>query len=126
MKIGSKRVVSGVALGLCLGGLSLAGCGGGKMSEAAQSQAMGAGDDAQDQMKAEGEGAAAQMADEADDATEGKAEEIKKAAEAAECAREHDRFWEYHDALYANQRALDVDRIRRRNRRRRRDALAPP
>jgi protein-disulfide isomerase len=31
-----------------------------------------------------------------------------KAAEGAECAREQDRFWEMHDRLFANQKALAV------------------
>lgn len=32
----------------------------------------------------------------------------QKAAEAAECADEQAKFWEYHDTLYENQHALDV------------------
>ncbi len=31
----------------------------------------------------------------------------QKAAEAGECAQDQDRFWEYHDKLYQNQRNLD-------------------
>ncbi len=36
-----------------------------------------------------------------------------KAAEAASCAREHDKFWEMHDALFANQNALAVADLKR-------------
>ncbi|MCJ7510481.1 MAG: DsbA family protein [Dehalococcoidia bacterium] len=32
----------------------------------------------------------------------------QKAAEATECADDQDKFWEYHDLLFANQSALDV------------------
>jgi protein-disulfide isomerase len=32
----------------------------------------------------------------------------QKASEATECAHDQGEFWEYHDALYANQSALDV------------------
>jgi len=32
----------------------------------------------------------------------------QKAAEAAECAHEQGKFWEYHDKLFENQNALDV------------------
>jgi len=32
----------------------------------------------------------------------------EKASEAAECAGEQGKFWEYHDLLFANQNALDV------------------
>ncbi len=35
-----------------------------------------------------------------------------KAAEAAECADDQDAFWEYHDLLFANQSALDVDSLK--------------
>lgn len=31
----------------------------------------------------------------------------KKAAEASECARDQDKFWEYHDKLFENQNKLD-------------------
>jgi predicted DsbA family dithiol-disulfide isomerase len=37
----------------------------------------------------------------------------QKAAEAAQCAREHDKFWEYHDLLFANSRTLENDNIRK-------------
>ena len=36
-----------------------------------------------------------------------------KAAEAAQCAREQGKFWEYHDRLFANQQALDVDSLKK-------------
>ena len=32
----------------------------------------------------------------------------QKAAEAAECAADQNKFWDYHDKLFANQQALDV------------------
>jgi protein-disulfide isomerase len=35
------------------------------------------------------------------------------AAEAAECARRQGKFWEYHDALFANQRALTPDDLKK-------------
>jgi protein-disulfide isomerase len=35
-----------------------------------------------------------------------------KAAEAAHCAREQGKFWEYHDRLFANQQALQVDALK--------------
>jgi len=34
------------------------------------------------------------------------------AAQAAECAAEQDMFWEYHDVLFANQGALDMDSLK--------------
>jgi protein-disulfide isomerase len=34
-----------------------------------------------------------------------------KAAEAADCAGEQGKFWEMHDALFANQKALDQESI---------------
>jgi protein-disulfide isomerase len=37
----------------------------------------------------------------------------QKAHEAAECANEQGRFWQYHDALFANQGALGVDDLKR-------------
>ena len=36
----------------------------------------------------------------------------QKAGEAAECANRQGSFWEYHDALFANQGALDVDSLK--------------
>ena len=36
-----------------------------------------------------------------------------KAAEAAHCAREQGKFWEYHDRLFANQQALDQDFLKK-------------
>ncbi len=35
----------------------------------------------------------------------------QKAAEASECAGEKGKFWELHDLLYANQQALEVDKL---------------
>ena len=36
-----------------------------------------------------------------------------KAAEAAHCAREQSKFWEYHDRLFENQQALDADFLKK-------------
>ena len=38
--------------------------------------------------------------------------DAQKAAEATECADDQDKFWEYHDLLFANQSALDVDSLK--------------
>jgi len=35
-----------------------------------------------------------------------------KASEAAHCAGDQGRYWEYHDVLFANQRALQVDQLK--------------
>jgi protein-disulfide isomerase len=35
-----------------------------------------------------------------------------KAAEAAECAADQGKFWEYHDALFANQNELEVNTLK--------------
>lgn len=37
----------------------------------------------------------------------------QKAAEAAECAGEQGKYWEMHDKLFENQRALDVDSLKK-------------
>jgi protein-disulfide isomerase len=36
----------------------------------------------------------------------------QKAAEATQCAHEQDKYWEYHDLLFQNQQALDVDNLK--------------
>ena len=38
--------------------------------------------------------------------------DAQKAAEASECADDQERFWDYHDLLWANQSALDVDSLK--------------
>jgi len=40
-------------------------------------------------------------------------EDAQKAAEAAECAADQNKFWEYHDKLFANQQALDVASLKK-------------
>lgn len=37
----------------------------------------------------------------------------QKAAEAAECAHEQGRFWEYHDVLFTRQKLLSLDNLKR-------------
>jgi protein-disulfide isomerase len=37
----------------------------------------------------------------------------QKASEASECAKDQNKFWEYHDKLFENQRALDVNSLKR-------------
>lgn len=36
-----------------------------------------------------------------------------KASEAAHCAGDQGKYWEYHDVLFANQRALQVDQLKK-------------
>jgi protein-disulfide isomerase len=36
----------------------------------------------------------------------------KKAAEASECADEQDKYWEYHDKLFENRNALDIESLK--------------
>jgi len=38
----------------------------------------------------------------------------QKAAEASLCAHDQNRFWEFHDALFANQKELDTDALKKR------------
>jgi protein-disulfide isomerase len=38
--------------------------------------------------------------------------DAQKAAEASECADDQERFWDYHDLLWANQLELDVDSLK--------------
>jgi protein-disulfide isomerase len=40
-------------------------------------------------------------------------ENAPKAAEAAACAADQNKFWEYHDKLFANQQALKVDDLKK-------------
>jgi protein-disulfide isomerase len=37
----------------------------------------------------------------------------QKAAEASRCALEQDKYWEYHDVLFANGTALDQDNLKK-------------
>lgn len=37
----------------------------------------------------------------------------QKAAEAARCAQEQDKYWEYHDVLFQNGTALGVDNLKK-------------
>ena len=37
----------------------------------------------------------------------------QKAAEAAECADEQNKFWEYHDGIFANQASLSIDNMKK-------------
>jgi protein-disulfide isomerase len=39
--------------------------------------------------------------------------EAFKASEAAHCAGEQGKYWEYHDRLFQNQRALQVDNLKK-------------
>jgi protein-disulfide isomerase len=39
-------------------------------------------------------------------------EESVVAAEASECAADQDKFWEYHDVLFANQSDLSVEKLK--------------
>ncbi len=39
--------------------------------------------------------------------------EAFKASEAAHCAGDQAKYWEYHDKLFANQRALQVDSLKK-------------
>ena len=39
--------------------------------------------------------------------------EAFKASEAARCAGEQGKYWEMHDAMFANQRALEVPQLKR-------------
>ena len=54
--------------------------------------------------------------------------EAFKAAEAAHCAGEQGKYWEMHDAMFANQRALHVPALKQtaRARPRRRDVRSVP
>jgi len=37
----------------------------------------------------------------------------QKSAEASECADEQGKFWEYHDAIFANQQSLSIDNLKK-------------
>ena len=37
----------------------------------------------------------------------------QKAAEAARCANEQDKFWDYHDVLFKNRTALDLNNLKK-------------
>ena len=37
----------------------------------------------------------------------------QKSAEASECADEQEKFWEYHDAIFANQATLSIDNLKK-------------
>jgi protein-disulfide isomerase len=39
--------------------------------------------------------------------------EAAKASEAAHCAGDQGKYWEYHDVLFANQRALQIDQLKK-------------
>ncbi len=39
--------------------------------------------------------------------------DAQKASEASECARDQDKFWEYHDKLFANQQVLDISSLKK-------------
>lgn len=51
-------------------------------------------------------------------------EESELAAQAAECANDQGRFWDFHDALYANQRGENRGAFSRQNLKRIAEALA--
>ncbi len=40
-------------------------------------------------------------------------ESARKASEASECARDQGKFWDYHDVLFQNQGALDIDSLKK-------------
>lgn len=40
--------------------------------------------------------------------------QARKASEAAVCALEQDKFWQLHDDLFANQKALGIEQIKER------------
>ena len=39
--------------------------------------------------------------------------QAQKAAEAARCAGEQDKYWDYHDVLFKNSKALQVDKLKK-------------